>query len=132
MSTLSAPVALPVPVDTLAYETPPLLPGDHLSRVEFERRYLAHPEIKKAELVEGVVYMPSSVRVRRHARPHSIVNTWLGVYEAATPGVMVLTEASVRLDNDNEPQPDALLRLESSQGGRSRITEDDYMRAHRN
>jgi Uma2 family endonuclease len=33
----------------------------------------------------------------------------------------------VRLDPDNEPQPDALLRLEPAQGGRSRLTEDDYV-----
>ncbi len=36
--------------------------GDRLSRAEFERRYQLHPEIKKAELVEGNVYMPSPAR----------------------------------------------------------------------
>ncbi len=39
---------------------PLLHPGDRLSRAEFERRYLAQPDIKKAELIEGVVYMPSA------------------------------------------------------------------------
>ena len=39
--------------------TPPLEPGDRLSRAEFERRYVAMPHVKKAELIEGVVYMPS-------------------------------------------------------------------------
>ena len=29
---------------------------------EFERRYEAMPEVKKAELIEGEVYMPSPVR----------------------------------------------------------------------
>lgn len=33
-------------------DPPPLNAGDHLSRPEFERRYTAHPEIKKAELIE--------------------------------------------------------------------------------
>ena len=41
--------------------TPPLNAGDRLSRAEFERRYQAHPEITKAELIEGVVHMPSPV-----------------------------------------------------------------------
>ena len=47
----------------------PLLPlenGDRLSRAEFERRYQAHPEIKKAELIEGAVYMPSPIRFEQH------------------------------------------------------------------
>ena len=51
---------------------PPLEPGDRLSRAEFERRYDAMPNLKKAELIEGVVYMPSPVRVRRHGGPISI------------------------------------------------------------
>ena len=51
---------------------PPLEPGDRLSRAEFERRYDAMPNLKKAELIEGVVYMPSPVRVRRHGAPISI------------------------------------------------------------
>jgi len=106
---------------------PPLQAGDRLSRAEFERRYHAHPEIKKAELIEGVVYMPSPVRFEQHGRPHSDVITWLGVYRAATPGVLVGDNVTVRLDFENEVQPDALLRLEPEQGGRSRVTEDDYL-----
>ena len=48
-------------------ETVPLLePGDRLTRAEFERRYEAMPELRKAELIEGVVYMPSPVRYRCH------------------------------------------------------------------
>lgn len=33
--------------------------GDHLTREEFERRYEAMPDVKKVELIEGIVYMPS-------------------------------------------------------------------------
>ncbi len=105
----------------------PLETGDHLTRAEFERRYEAHPEIKKAELIEGVVYIPSPVRVRHHARPHGTIITWLGTYAAATPGVMMLVEPTLRLDYDNEPQPDAVLCREPSLGGRSRVGEDDYL-----
>ncbi|QDZ39007.1 Uma2 family endonuclease [Euhalothece natronophila Z-M001] len=53
--------------------------------------------------------------------------TWLGVYRAATPRVYSADNTTVRLDFDNEPQPDALLRLEEAVGGNSRISEDDYL-----
>lgn len=67
---------------TAPIEPPPLNSGDHLSRVEFERRYDAHPEIKKAELIEGVVYMPSPIRHKQHGKPHAQIVTWLGNYVA--------------------------------------------------
>lgn len=108
-------------------ELPPLHPGDRLSRTEFERRYLAQPDLKKAELIEGVVYMPSPTRYQQHGRPHSLIITWLGLYEVATPFVFVGDNVTVRLDRENEVQPDALLRLDTTLGGRSRITEDDYL-----
>ena len=101
--------------------------GDRLSRVEFERRYQLLPHIKKAELIEGVVYVASPVRIKRHGEPHGHIILWLGTYKVATPGVMLGDNATVRLDWDNEPQPDALLRLKESVGGQSRISEDDYV-----
>jgi len=110
------------PVESLPFEA-----GDRLTRCEFERRYGARPNIKKAELIEGVVYMPSPVRATNHGEPHGNVITWLGVYRAATPGVRLLDNATVRLDLDNEPQPDATLRIAPEAGGRSRISEDDYI-----
>ncbi len=108
-------------------EALPFDAGDHLSRSEFERRYQTHPEIKKAELIEGVVYISSTVRFEQHGRLNSDMITWLGVYRAATPGVMGSDNTTVRLDFENEVQPDALLRLDSALGGRSEITEDDYL-----
>jgi Uma2 family endonuclease len=101
--------------------------GDRLTRHEFERRYQAMPSIKKAELVEGVVYVASPVRMANHGRPHAVLVGWLMVYKAATPGVDLGDNATVRLDADNEPQPDALLRIEPEVGGNSRIIEDDYV-----
>jgi hypothetical protein len=85
------------------------------------------PYIKKAELIEGVVYVPSPVRSASHAKPHGVMITWLGTYAAATPGVELNDNATVRLDLDNEPQPDALLRLEERLGGHSRLSPDDYI-----
>jgi Uma2 family endonuclease len=85
------------------------------------------PHLKKAELIEGVVHMPSPARHRRHGRPHGHVVTWLGVYEAGTPGVEMANSATARLDLDNEPQPDALLLIDPARGGQARISADDYI-----
>lgn len=106
--------------------TPPLESGDRLSRFEFERRYQTMAHTKKAELIEGVVYVASPLRFRSHAQPHGHIMTWLGTYEASTPQVELGDNATVRLDLDNEPQPDAILMIQSA-GGQARITEDDYI-----
>ncbi len=106
---------------------PRLENGDRLSRVEFERRYAETPEKFKAELIEGTVYVASPVRVKNHGRPHAYVMGWLAFYVSATPRVDIADNSTVRLDLDNEPQPDALLRIEPEFGGKSRITEDDYI-----
>jgi Uma2 family endonuclease len=103
----------------------PLEPGDRLTRPEFERRYEAMPHLKKAELIEGVVYVPSPVRHEGHGRQHSALNCWLGMYSASTSGVEVSDNATVRLDLDNEPQPDLLLRIIS--GGQSRVGPDGFI-----
>src|SRR6266404_2316527 len=77
---------------------PLLEPGDRLSRAEFERRYERMPEVRKAELIEGTVYMPSPVRVRKHGIPHNQLGTWLGHYVSETPGVECCDNSTVRLD----------------------------------
>ncbi len=82
---------------------PPLENGDRLTRSEFERRYDAMPHVKKAELIEGIVYMPSPVRVKSHGRPHGQIMGWVCVYCSATPGVDFADNATLRLDLDNEP-----------------------------
>ncbi len=104
---------------------PPLENGDRLTLAEFEHRYGAMPHLKKAELIEGIVYMASPLRIKQHGEPHSSIITWLGVYKASTLGVQLGDNCTVRLDADNEPQPDALLRIET--GGQSTISEDGYV-----
>jgi Uma2 family endonuclease len=94
--------------------------GDRLTRAEFERRYSAMPRVKKAELIEGVVYMPSPVTQEEHGGPHFNVIIWLGNYLLATPGVEGGDNSTLRLDLENEPQPDAFLRIRPELGGRSR------------
>ncbi|NEO38972.1 MAG: Uma2 family endonuclease [Moorea sp. SIOASIH] len=112
-------------ISTPPLTIPPLENGDKLTRFEFEQRYAAMPQVKKAELIEGYVYMPSPVRIRQHGDPHARIMAWLGVYWAATPEVQVADNPTVRLDADNEVQPDALLRIEEN--GQSTISNDDYV-----
>jgi len=105
---------------------PRLENGDRLTRAEFERRYLAMPDLKKAELIERMVHMPSPVS-RPHATAHADLITWLGAYRAATPGTEIADNATVRLDLDNEPQPDVLLRILPQAGGQTRDSAEDYV-----
>jgi Uma2 family endonuclease len=106
---------------------PALENGDRLSRAEFERRYAAMPELKKAELIDGEVYVGSPVRHRHHSEPHLQLNGWLAVYLAGTPGVEAGDNGSIRLDLVNEPQPDAYLMIKPERGGQAKISDDDYV-----
>jgi Uma2 family endonuclease len=106
---------------------PPLENGDRLTREEFERRYHAMPNLKKAELIEGEVYIPSPVRQRGHGRQHSYLNYWVTFYEGSTPGVEVGDNSTVRLNPENEPQPDCLLFIQPENAGQVRIGEDGYI-----
>ena len=106
---------------------PLLEAGDRLSREEFERRYERMPHVKKAELIEGTVYVPSPIRARNHAGPHNCFGTWLGTYAAETPGVACFDNSTVRLDLDNEPQPDLVLLKLPAKGGQARLSADDYI-----
>lgn len=105
----------------------PLESGDRLTRFEFERRYLAASHIKKAELIEGVVYVASPLRFEPHAEPHGNLMGWLWTYKIATPGVRLGDNPTVRLDLDNEPQPDAVLLIEPDAGGQTRLSSDGYL-----
>lgn len=108
-------------------QVPPLENGDRLTCMEFERRYNFMAHLKKAELVEGVVYMASPLRFEPHAEPHADLIIWLGNYKVATPGVRLGDNPTVRLDLDNEPQPDAVLLIDSNAGGQSYLGEDGYI-----
>ena len=101
--------------------------GDHLTRASSSSGMSGDRMSRKAELTEGVVYMPSPARLRQHSRPHLHLALWLGAYEATTPGVAAADNATVRLDWDNEPQPDVLLYILPDRGGRIRISDDDYV-----
>ncbi len=106
---------------------PPLKNGDRLTRAEFERRYDAMPELKRAELIEGEVYMPLNVRYEEHGHPHARLVGWLGIYEMDTPGVGAGAYGSIRLDLTNEFQPDAFFINRPEHDGQARISDDDFI-----
>lgn len=84
---------------------------------------MAH--VKKAELIEGSVYLSSPAGMTQHGDPHARIMAWLGLYWAATPQVQVGDNPTIRLDIDNEVQPDAVLRLTID--GQSSISDDGYI-----
>lgn len=112
-------------MNTPLSKIPPLENGDRLSRPEFERRYSADSRIKKAELIEGTVYVASPLRHTQHGKPHSRIHIWLGNYQTMTPGLDLSIEPTVRIDLDNEPQPDCVLFVET--GGNTRISQEGYL-----
>jgi Uma2 family endonuclease len=104
----------------------PLENGEFLHSHEFLRRYERMPLLKKAELIEGVVYMGSPVSTM-HAIPDGIIHGWLVLYAAHHPGVQFMPNATVILDAENTVQPDALLRRLPEHGGLTRVTDDGYL-----
>lgn len=125
MSTI--PVIQPTtPISIARSPIPTLNQGDHLTRVEFERRYEAMPHVNKAELIEGVVHIPSPVRYENHSEPHFHFIGWLATYVAATPGTRGGDNGTLRLDLKNEPQPDAFVIIRPECGGQVQF-EDDYI-----
>ncbi len=107
-----AMMSAPVEIDL-----PPLVRGDKLTREEFLRRWEAMPNVKFAELIGGIVYMPSPLSLGHGDRDNS-VGTWLGVYAASTPGCQASNNATCLMEDD-VPQPDSHLRLLADYGGQS-------------
>lgn len=127
MSTVASNSLAPLVASTFE-RIPPLQSGDRLTRDEFERRYRAMPSNIKAELVEGKVYVKGPpVSNEGHGTPHFRFIGWLAVYETHTPGVEGGDNTTVRLDFENEPQPDVFLRILPKHGGQSRNSEDDFI-----
>src|SRR5262245_52310415 len=124
---MAVPMTTSTPSASSRAQVPPLENGDVLTRAEFERRYETMPHLQKAELIEGVVYVPSRVRHRAHSHPHIHLTGWLVHYKAGTPGVEAGDNGTVRLDLDNEPQPDALLFIDPACGGQASVDADDYI-----
>ena len=116
----------PAPPAVLSVPHLPLLEaGDHLDQATFHARYEAMPPDFRAELIGGVVFVPSPLR-SEHGVSHALVMGWLTNYWGATPGTQVRDNATAILGEESEPQPDATLVIEPERGGQSRISEDGY------
>jgi Uma2 family endonuclease len=113
--------------DRRAEVIPPLENGDRLSREEFYRRWEAMPNLKHAERIEGIVYMQAAIRHVQHGGPHSHVVGWIVTYMAATPGTDSGDNSTLQIDLDNDPQPDAFLRILPEFGGQSGTSDDGYV-----
>jgi len=105
---------------------PPLEAGDHLDQATFHERYKAMPSAFRAELIGGIVIVPSPL-AQGHGLYHALVMAWLGNYWIATPGTQALDSATTILGEMSEPQPDGALVIEPACGGQTSVSEDEYM-----
>jgi len=105
--------------------TPPLEAGDHLDQTTFHERYKAMPPGFRAELIEGIVIVPSPLKPE-HGEYHALVMAWLGHYWIATSGTRVRDNATAILSDASEPQPDAALIIDPDCGGQTGYSEDGY------
>jgi Uma2 family endonuclease len=115
------------PVARRAGRLMPLENGENLHSSAFLRRFEAMPEVKKAELVEGTVYMASAVRAELHGKPDSLIQLWLGYYAAAREGMASYTNTTLLLDAENSLQPDAMLCSAPAPGGRVWLNSRGYL-----
>lgn len=99
---------------------PPLVGGQRLDQPTFHRLYEAMPRGTRAELINGVVSMPSPVGLE-HGVAEMPVNVWLHYYVEQTPGLKAANNATAILGNQSEPQPDAFLLILPEFGGRTRV-----------
>jgi len=100
--------------------TPPLLEGDSLTSEEFLRSWEEMTEVKHAELIDGIVYMPSPVSLR-HQECHVFLAGWLSFYAASTPGCRPALEGTWLMGARQAPQPDVTLRILPEYGGQSSV-----------
>ena len=105
---------------------PPLLAGARLDQPTFHDRYEAMPPETRAELVGGVVYMPSPMS-SDHGFESRRVNGWLFYYQLHTPGVWGADGVTVKLPPWFEPQPDCVLRIPAELGGQSWVDATGYL-----
>lgn len=108
-------------------DAPPLETGDRLTQAEFHRRYELEPDLHHAELIEGIVYLPSQIRIEKHGEPQAMTIGWLASYVAAHPDALFSGPGTVILDGDNEPEPDAVMMLRPEAGGQAHLSDKDYI-----
>jgi Uma2 family endonuclease len=110
---------------TAELEIRPLEAGDRLTREEFMRIWEMNPNIKRAELIGGRVYMPSPVSIRHGGTEYDLAG-WAFTYKVATPGVTGESNTTTYLLKD-VAQPDVNLRILPECGGKSSRAKGDYL-----
>lgn len=105
---------------------PPLENGDRLDQKTFHARYQAMPEDFRAELIGGIVHVPSPQKIP-HSKAQRLVVRWLDEYTEATPGTETLLNNTQILGPDSEPQPDSCLFITPDYGGQVYADKDDYL-----
>ena len=104
---------------------PPLENGEMLSLAEFLRRYEDMHDVKKAELIQGITYLPYRVSAE-HAQADGLIHGCLGLY-AIEHGLGFYPNATLLLDTENSFQPDAILCSKPRKGGRVWLNEKGYL-----
>lgn len=115
-STMGNPTTITVPC---------LEAGDHLAQPTFHERYLAMSCGFRAELIGGIVIVPSPLSPE-HGACHALVMGWLTTYWIATPGTQARDNATAILGQASEPQPDGALIIEPASGGQTGFSSDGY------
>jgi hypothetical protein len=105
---------------------PPLENGDRLDQKTFHARYEAMSEDTRAQLIGGIVYMPSPQK-NPHGRSQKLVVRWLDEYEEATPGTEGLSNSTNKLGPKSEPEPDGCLLILPEYGGQAWEDADLYL-----
>lgn len=108
-------------------DTERLEQGEELTQPEFHRRYEMLPDLRKAELIDGTVFMESPTRYRAHSRPQADILHWLKTYSLATPGTIALGNVTLILDHRNELEPDGVLLVSPDHGGQCTVDSRDYL-----
>jgi Uma2 family endonuclease len=101
--------------------------GDHMTQAEFHRIYEQMPPGFKAELIGGIVYVASPLKLG-HGTTHPALTTLYFAYAGHTPGVQTGDNTTILLGEDGEPQPDIFLRILPEYGGQSRTSRKDYVK----
>lgn len=99
--------------------SPPLLHnGDKLEAIAFLERFEAMPELKKAELIDGIVFMGSPVSAR-HGKCENVLAGLFWFYSTHVLEVTASNNVTVKLDDETVLQPDLVL-YRTDPAGRTR------------
>src|ERR1700733_2095142 len=95
--------------------------GDRMMQPEFHKAYEAMPATYRAELIAGIVYEPSPLGYSHGSNDARLIYL-LEHYSGQTRGLGTACGATVILSEEDEVQPDVLLRIMPEFGGQSRDT----------